>query len=285
MATFEETSTGFKAVFQKTYNDTGAEASLLATRIESSDLSEKYTWLGNFPQMKEWIGERDIKALTDFGYQIHNKLFEASISVPNTHIEYDKVGLYKPAVEQMAQNAKLFGAILVADVLISGNTNLCYDGKPFFATDHEVGADTYSNSGSGVLNPTNLLATRSFMMSIKSPTGKSLRVNPNMLVCGPKSLSKVVDAIDKERLANGESNPTYKMFDKLILPEISGDEWYLLDTSKPLKPFILQVAKDGIFESNDGKKFELDSALFGVKSFMNAGYGLWQFAYRSTGVA
>jgi phage major head subunit gpT-like protein len=71
----------------------------------------------------------------------------------------------------------------------------------------------------------------------------------------------------------------------LILPEIEGLEWFMLDISKPLKPFILQVAKDGIFESSNDDKFMKDHALFGVKSFMNAGYGLWQLAYRFSGTA
>ena len=110
-----------------------------------------------------------------------------------------------------------------------------------------------------------------------------MRVKPNVLVYGPSSMAKAVRAVDKEYLAGGETNPTYKMFDQLMLPEIEGDEWYLLDTTKPLKPFVLQVAKDGIFESSNDDKFMKDHALFGTKSFMNAGYGLWQLAFRASG--
>ncbi len=285
MATFEETSIGFKSIFQKTFNDTNSEAKQLATEVKSNDLSEKYVWLGNFPNMKEWIGERDVQLLQDFGYSLDNKLFEASVTVPNIHIEYDKVGLYKPAVEQMAQNAKLFGSELVAEVLIKGNTALCYDGKNFFASDHVMGTDTYANMSLGVLNSDNIILGRTFMSGIKNAKGKTMRINPNMIVCGPLNLANVIEAIDKERKANGENNPTYKMMQYLILPEIEGLEWFMLDISKPLKPFILQAAKDGIFESSNDDKFMKDHALFGVKSFMNAGYGLWQLAYRFSGTA
>lgn len=35
-------------------------------------------------------------------------------------------------------------------------------------------------------------------------------------------------------------------------------DWYILDTSKPLKPFILQVAKDAEWEASDDDKFMKD---------------------------
>ena len=285
MAHFEETAVGYKAIFQKTFNDTSAEAERLATQVKSTDLSEKYTWLGNFPNMKEWIGEREVETLQDFGYALENKLFEATVTVPNLHIEYDKVGLYKPAIEQMAVNCKLYGSELVADVLNAGETKLCYDSKPFFANNHIMGTQTYANLGIGELNTDNILAGIEFMQTIKNAKEKTLRVKPNILVCGPKNLAKVITALTKEYNTGGETNPTYKMLDYMILPEITGTEWYLLDDTKPLKAFILQKAKDGIFESSNDDKFMKDHALFGAKSFMNAGYGLWQLAYKFSGKA
>jgi phage major head subunit gpT-like protein len=285
MASFEETAVGYKAIFQQTFNDTQAEAKKLAMIVDSQDLSEDYVWLGNFPNVREWVGDRDVQALQDFGYSLKNKLFESSVTVPRIHIEYDKVGLYKPAIEQMAQNCKLFGGELVATVLLAGTTGLCYDGKAFFATDHAVGTDTYANKGNGVLNSDNIIAGRVFMQTIKNAKGKTLRVMPNLIVCGPANLANVIKAIDKATIANGESNVTYKMMEYLVLPEITGTEWFMLDTTKPLKPFILQVAKDGEWEASDDDKFMKDHSLFGSKSFMNAGYGLWQLGFRFSGVA
>ena len=117
MAHFEETSIGFKTIFQKTFNDSNSEAKRLATEVKSNDLSEKYTWLGNFPNMKEWIGERDVKALTDFGYALENKLFEASVTVPNIHIEYDKAFINIILIKMFCQEINR---------LLASNTFLCY---------------------------------------------------------------------------------------------------------------------------------------------------------------
>ncbi len=286
MANFEETSIGFKAVFQKTFNDTKSEADVLAMRVESNDLSEKYVWLGNFPMMKEWVGDRDIKKFKDYGYALENQPFEASVTVPNTHLEYDKVGLYKPAIEQMAFNAKKFGGALVAKILANAADSTkgkCYDGKAFFAADHASGSDTYANSGTGALDTAHLLAAEAYMISIKGDTGQALGVSPTHLICGPKNLAAAITAVNKEHLTAGETNPTFKRYSLLVLPEIAGTEWYLMDLGKPVRPFVLQVAKDGVFESSDDHKFMKDAALFGCKSFMNAGYALWQLAYMSTG--
>ncbi|MGG7074562.1 Mu-like prophage major head subunit gpT family protein [Campylobacter sp. 9BO] len=287
MAGFEETAIGFKGIFQKTFNDTKCDADVMATIVKSNDLSEKYVWLGNFPNMKEWVGERNIKKFQDYGYALENKLFEATVTVPHTHLEYDKVGLYRPAIEQMAFNAKNFGAQLIAEVLLNGADAIkgkCYDQKAFFAADHEVGRDTYANLGAGALNSENLLAAESFMRSIKGENGNNLRIVPTHLVCGSRNLSAAIQAINKEYLAGGETNPTFKRYELLLLPEITDTSWYLMDLSKPVKPFVKQVAKDGLFEASDDDKFMKNHALFGCKSFMNAGYALWQLAYKSTGI-
>ena len=286
MAHFEETAIGFKSIFQKTFNDTRCDSEVLATRIQSSDLSEKYTWLGNFPNMKEWVGERDVKKFKDYGYALENKLFEASVSVPRTHLDYDKIGIYRPAIEQMAQNAKRYGANLIAEILINGadaSKGKCYDGVAFFAKNHTVGSDTYANNGTGALDSKHLLAAESFMRSIKSAGGENLGVIPTHLVCGVSNLASSIQAVQKEYLAGGETNPTFKRYEVIILPQITDKSWYLLDLGKAIKPFVLQVARDGVFEASDDDKFMKDSALFGCSSFMNAGYALWQLAYRSSG--
>jgi len=283
MAHFEETAIGFKAIFQKTFNDTKSEADAMAMRIVSNDLSEKYVWLGNFPMMKEWVGDRDIKKFKDYGYLLENVPFEASVSVPNNHLEYDKIGVYKPAIEQMAYNAKRFGASLVAEILLKADSKNCYDGKPFFAADHDIEGDTYANTGTGVLNSDNLIAAEAFMRTIKGNKKQNMGVMPTHLICGPKNLANAIKAVEKDYLTGGEANATFKRYSLLVLPEIADTSWYLMDLSKPVKPFVLQVAKDGVFEASNDYKFMKDEALFGCKSFMNAGYALWQLAYKSTG--
>lgn len=65
----------------------------------------------------------------------------------------------------------------------------------------------------------------------------------------------------------------------------SGPAWYLLDLSRPLKPFLFQnrvpfdlVARQSL---QDPVVFEKDKFLWGTRGRMNAGYGLWHLALKS----
>lgn len=61
--------------------------------------------------------------------------------------------------------------------------------------------------------------------------------------------------------------------------------WYLLDTSKILKPFILQMRRDYAFIAKtnltDDNVFEKNEFVFGADGRLNVGFGLWQQAYCS----
>lgn len=61
--------------------------------------------------------------------------------------------------------------------------------------------------------------------------------------------------------------------------------WFLLDTSKPLKPFIFQERKKPKFVSQTNPEaedvFMKGEYKFGAEARGNAGYGLWQLAFGS----
>jgi len=61
--------------------------------------------------------------------------------------------------------------------------------------------------------------------------------------------------------------------------------WLLLDLSKPLKPFIVQMRKRftmvQLNQPNDQNVFFEDKVIYGTKGRMNVGFGFWQQAYGS----
>lgn len=65
----------------------------------------------------------------------------------------------------------------------------------------------------------------------------------------------------------------------------SGTPWFLLDTTRIMKPLILQKRKNYNFVTLDGEKdenvFMRNEYVYGVDARLNAGYGLWQLAYGS----
>lgn len=67
----------------------------------------------------------------------------------------------------------------------------------------------------------------------------------------------------------------------------SDTAWFLLDTSKPVKPFIYQPRKKPEFVqqiSLDAPDvFNLKKYKFGAEARAAAGYGFWQLSFGSTG--
>lgn len=61
--------------------------------------------------------------------------------------------------------------------------------------------------------------------------------------------------------------------------------WFLLDTTKLVKPFIFQKRRDyaltSLTKDDDPSVFMRKEYIYGVDARVNAGYGLWQFAFGS----
>lgn len=158
-------NTGYKANFQRGFAGVAPMWEKIATRVPSATAAEEYGWLGAFPGMREWIGERQIKNLAQHGYTIKNRRFEATVSVPVTAISDDQHGIYAPMMEEMGRSAADHPDTLVYGLLKDGFSINCYDGQFFFDTDHPViGADrverSVSNFQAGASAPWFLLDTR-----------------------------------------------------------------------------------------------------------------------------
>ena len=65
----------------------------------------------------------------------------------------------------------------------------------------------------------------------------------------------------------------------------AGSPWFLLDTSRTVRPLIWQEREtyefQSVTDSNDDYVFNKDEYLYGVRARVNAGYGLWQLAFGS----
>ncbi len=140
---------GFKTAFKSAFSGVTPDWSKVATLVPSTTKTENYGWLAAWPQLREWIGDRQIKSLQAFGYSITNRKFESSIGVPRDDIEDDTYGVFGNLFSEMGYAAATHPDSLVFPALAAGATNLCYDGQYFFDTDHPVGAGVVSNWGGG----------------------------------------------------------------------------------------------------------------------------------------
>lgn len=205
---------GFKTAFVKAFGGVQPLWSQVATLVPSTSKVENYGWLGEFPRLREWVGDRQVKSIAASGYQVTNKKFESSIGVPRDDIEDDSYGVFAPLFQEMGYAAATHPDELVFALLAAGFTTTCYDGQYFFDVDHPVGSGVVSNHGGG-----------------------------------------------------------------------SGTPWFLLDTSRPLKPLIFQKRRDydlkAMTDAQDEAVFMRDEYRYGVDARGNVGYGFWQMAFGS----
>jgi len=110
----------------------------LATVITSNTASNTYGWLGDFPHIREWVGDRVVKDIKESAYALPNKLYESTLGVKRTDIEDDNLGIYRPLSRAQADEVVKFYNRMISKLLSEGFTNLCYDGQPFFDTEHPV---------------------------------------------------------------------------------------------------------------------------------------------------
>jgi len=119
----------------------------VATIITSNTASNTYGWLGDFPHIREWVGDRVVKDIKESAYALPNKLYESTLGVKRTDIEDDNLGIYKPLSRAQADEVVKFYNRMISKLLSEGFTSLCYDGQPFFDEEHPV----YPNAdGTGV---------------------------------------------------------------------------------------------------------------------------------------
>lgn len=221
--------TGYKKIYQDAYNEAEAASfwSKVATEVPSTSDSETYGWLGDFPDMREWIGSRVVKDMAASSYQITNKDWESTVGVDRNAIEDDKLGIYNPRFKMMGHAAARKPDQLMADLMKAAQSTIGYDGQNFYDTDHPVYAEV---DGTGAV---------STVSNLDVPVGR-------------------------------EAAPM----------------WHLLDTSRPLLPFIFQSRKKPVFEAKTNPTtsdtvFMEKKYLYGVDSRSNVGLGFWQLAYGS----
>lgn len=127
---------GFNTSFNKGLKTAKINWQQVAIKVNSTGASENYSWLTDFPGLREWLGDRIVKDLSAGRYVVTNKTFEDTIAVSREKIEDDQYGTYGVIFEQMGNNVAQLPEKLVFSLLKKGETTRCYDDQFFFDTDH-----------------------------------------------------------------------------------------------------------------------------------------------------
>lgn len=256
----------------------------LATKVPSTARSETYAFLGSLPRMRKQRGERVPQKLKDYGYTLVNEEFEASIEVQRADLKDDQTGKFGPLAQSIGQSARLFPDENIFGTLLPGGfASLCYDGQFFFDTDHPIGdtGNVQVNKLTSALASASYNAAKTLLRRMTDDFGTPINQAPTLLLIIPPELESTANAIlNAQTLANGASNPDYHTADILVSPWlVDVDNWYLVDTSGILLPFIVQEREFipiEALEDNSESSWWRKTWYYGTYWRGNFGYGLYQ---------
>jgi phage major head subunit gpT-like protein len=203
-------------------------------------------------------------------------------------------------IAMMGIQAKALPDDLVRTAIRAGEATVCYDGQYFFDNDHPV---DMANAGLGVqsnlytatpLTADNYAAMRAAMMAWKGEDGRPLTTMPTLLVVPPQLEVVAKRIINADLVANAAgtaavSNVLKGSAEVLVVAEFADAplDWYLIDDSKPIKPFVYQDREAPTFtyltDPTSDNVFNKKEYVYGVDARGQAGYALWFLALKAKG--
>lgn len=254
-----------------------------ALEVPSTGAYEKLGWLGSLPGVQQWLGERNAKELKDYDYTIKNKDWEASVIINENDWDDDQTGSFSVVPAMLAKRIMSHPEKLISELVVNGDSELAYDGIPFFSA--ATGVRTITNlltgTGTALANlKADLISALGAMAKFTDDNGEIMNIQGNVIYC-PINLKP-----DFESLVFSTADPTaaggvntYNPFNgKFVvigdarLDADDANDWYLFATNEIVKPFVYQLrqkARPSMEKANLTKQW-----VFGADYRGNGGYGI-----------
>lgn len=285
---------GLRAEFLRAFDNGEKPADVMPIIMEtrSTSDSEKYGWLGEVPQLREWVDERQLSGLKDFDYTIPNKDYESTLQVNKNAMDDDQLGATKIRIRDLASRALTHPRKLLFDQIALGPTALGYDGVAFFSASHPESGTNQDNIVTGTSGSpyttaqfkTDFCSARERMRGFTDDQGEPRNEGDmKLLVVAPESMECVVDEVLTAKVIAQTTNVLVGAAEKLISSRLPSDEdWYLFATSGEIKPFVKQLRAPIKFESQEKgeRAFMRKELLFGVDYRVGFGFGVWYKAIK-----
>jgi phage major head subunit gpT-like protein len=259
----------------------------VATLVPSTLDTEKYGWLGQLPQMREFKDERKVKGIAESDYQLTNKLWESTIGVDRRAWDNDQSGTLRPRIMGLAAeyNRKIEEEVFTC--LAKGNATTsygaCYDGLAFFtASTHVLGANTIDNLDTDALAYDKLQGVIAKMAVYKGEADSYLGVKPSHLITNPKMMWTARELLMVRDTVTAAGWTLQGALKLLVSPYLALDNtsntscWIVADLSRSIKPIIVQqkgnVEFDFLGRGSD-TAFMTDQYRIGIRAEFVVGYG------------
>jgi len=275
----------------------------------SDQASENYGWLSDVAAMREWVGERQAKTLSELEWTIANKHFEDTLEFSISDMRRDKINAIQTRINELAVRASTHEASLLSQLILDGIDTACYDGQFYFDTDHEEG-DSGTQSNDISIDISTLPVATGGTITAPSPAemqlciaqgitqiagfvdGQGEPMNENarqFVVMVPMSLymSAVTAVTTPMQVAETQTalQGLKTRFSVTVEPNVRlsswTDEFAIFRTDAPVKALIRQQEtnlKIGSLAEGSDFAFKNDAHQYGVSIWRNVAYGRWQNA-------
>jgi len=294
-STLSSLFTGFRKVFRDTMQSAPSRFDEIGTTVDVTGSSTDLPLVGLAGAVREWVGDRQKQNLAAYKKNVTHKKFEQTVGVARTDIEDDNVGLYKPAIMDLAQKAKDYDWDLgMTRLMTDGFSVAGLDGVSLFNAAHTWAGSGYTTAQDNLTNEAldaDAVATGvQAMMGFRGPDGGYLNVYPTHFVCATNLWATARTLFLNERDDAGASNELYGLFPKeniIVDPRLTSGYWAMLDCSKPIKPVLKLKRTDVEFVAmtkvDDANVFERDEYEYGTRFRMEIVALHWWLTYGSTG--
>lgn len=269
----------------------------IATVLPSSAAVETYNWLGLVPNMKKWIGEREIHKLAAEKYTIENFDYANGIEVTRDDLADDKLGLVQRRIGDLAKKGLDAIDAAVANVFNNAFTatgGLAYDGQFLVDSDHTSagsGGTSQSNYTTAQLTEASLEDGVEAIMGVKDASGDPMLLKPTHLMVGPALWSTARRLVGADTVVSGGlvvDNINKGLVELIVNPRLTGNKWFLMDMDQGVGPVIVQIRRQPTFRDpnlgeNSMEFFLRKDLYYGADCTFGVGLGMWQTIYGSTG--
>lgn len=278
-AQFSATMIGLRADLKKMLESEPApDWEMLTSKLPSGTLTEQFEWLGAFPQMHQWVGNKVIEGMFAHAFSITNLPYEATIGVSRYVIEDGRLESVKPRLQQMAAAAKQWAIPHIwalIENITSATLALCYDGSALVAADHEEGdsgVQTNIVTGAGVTLD-NVLADlakiESAFTQFKNDRGDYLygyALDTVVIPAGNQTLINHFRTIQDGDQGEGKANWSGEVKKVFKHPGLTGNDWYAFCTTRPIGALIWQQRENVHPVSSDEDEFMKAEFYIGVEA-------------------
>lgn len=280
-------------------------AERICQQESSSNAINVYDLLVALPVMRKFEGVVKEQNLKRVQHRIENAEFDATVRVKQADVERDAIGQYNNMFDMLGMAARRRPDRYLAALMASGFTALDYTGTAFFAANKPhipevIDAGTFSNLMTEKPSAASWEKAKQLMGNIMDANGEPMGLGGSKLVvCATKWASTFRRILNAELIgqAIGDGGAAvsniYKGDADLIEftylnTAARENNWFVLDTSYPLRAFINQVETQPRFIAQDNPEVHNDAFknhefLYQAYQRGEVGFGLPQLAIGSTG--